>query len=119
MTERIGKLTYRLEFPENMKIHDVISIAHFEPETDLVKNPYYSHRQFPPTVIINDQKKSEIKKLFQKRRIRKSRGWSIQYFARWFGYGPEYDQWIFEHRLNNARNFINDYEQTFGQLVKI
>ena len=55
MVKRIGKLTYRFEFPENMKIHDVIFIAYFEPATDFVQNLYHRYRQFPPVVIINNQ----------------------------------------------------------------
>jgi len=31
ITERIGRLAYRLELPQNWKINDVISIDHLEP----------------------------------------------------------------------------------------
>ena len=63
-----------------------------------------------PEIIVNNHEESEIEKLLQKKRIRRGKGWSVQYLARWFEYRLEYNQWIFEHRLNNARDFINDYE---------
>ena len=50
-----------------MKIRDVIFFAHFEPTTDPRKSPDHRHRAFPPAVIINSQKESEIEKLMQKR----------------------------------------------------
>lgn len=38
--KRIGRLAYQLELPDNIRIHDVISIAHLEPATDSAQNPY-------------------------------------------------------------------------------
>ena len=63
ITKRIGKLTYRLELPKNMKIHDVISITHFEPAIDLAGDPYHRHKIPTPKIIINNHEESEIKKL--------------------------------------------------------
>ena len=63
--ERIGKLAYRLDFPNNMKIHDVISLAHFEPAIKFRYDPYRRYRPFTPAVVIDNQK------------------WSTQYFANW------------------------------------
>ncbi len=40
VTERIGRLAYRLQLPDVMRIHDVISVAHLEPTTDPVDDPY-------------------------------------------------------------------------------
>ena len=119
ITERIGRLAYRLNFPNYTQIHDVISLAHFEPATDFRNDLHRRYRIFPPAVIVDDQKKSEIEKFIQKRRIRRKKRWSIQYLARWLKYGPEWDQWIFEHRLSNAKNLINDYELLCGQTVRV
>ena len=42
-----------------------------------------------------------------------------KYLVRWLGYGPEWDQWILKHRLNNAQDLIDDYEKPFGQTVRV
>ena len=53
--ERIGRLTYRLELPINMKIYNVISIAHLEPATDPAEDPYRRRRPSAPTVIVDGE----------------------------------------------------------------
>lgn len=61
ITERIGKLAYRL------KIHDVISITHFEPTIEPVDDPHQWYKIPAPEIIINNYEKSEIEKLLQKK----------------------------------------------------
>ena len=82
ITKRNGKLTYRLELPKNMKIHDVISVTHFEPAINPTYDPYYRHRIPAFSIVVNDHKNSKIKKLLQKRRIKRNRNWSTQYFVK-------------------------------------
>lgn len=113
--ERIGRLAYRLELPDNMLIHDVISVAHLEPATDPQADPYQRHRIQAPAVVVDGYEEFEIEKLLQKRRIRRGHGWSTQYLVRWAGYGPEFDEWMPERRLANAPELVQDYERLFGQ----
>lgn len=83
LIERIGRLAYRLELPTNMRIHDVVSVAHLEPATDPKLDPYKRNRSPPPSVVtIDGEAEYEIDKLVRKRRIRKGKGWSIQYLIR-------------------------------------
>ena len=89
--ERIGRLAYRLELPDNMRIHDVISVAHLEPTTDPAADPYQRRRSPPPAVVVDGEDEYQVEKLVRKRRIRRGRGWSTQYLIRWRGYGPEHD----------------------------
>lgn len=114
IVERIGRLAYRLELPENMLIHDVISIAYLEPATDPAMDPYQRRRLPAPAVVVDGEEEFEIEKLLQKRRIRRGRGWSTQYLVRWLGYGPEFDQWMPEHRLAHAPDLVQEFERTFG-----
>ena len=93
MVERVGRLAYRLKLPDNMKIHDVISIAHLEPASDPALDPYHRHHSPPPAVIVDGDIEYVIEKLLRKRRVRKGRGWLTQYLIRWKGYGPEYNTW--------------------------
>ena len=73
ITGRIGKLTYRLELPKNMKIHDAISITYFEPAIDFVDDPHHRYKIPASETIINNHKKSVIKKLIPKKIIRRGK----------------------------------------------
>lgn len=95
-----------------MKIHNVISIAYLEPYQDA--DPYRRQPVPPPAVVIDREEEVEIKRLLQKRRIRRGRSWSTQYLVRWLGYGPEHDKWIPVTRLSHARDLIDTYKQLFG-----
>ena len=113
--ERIGKLAYRLDLPGNMKIHNVISIAHLEPATNPTEDPYGRHRQEPPAVVVDGQDEWEIERIIRKRRIRRGRGWSTQYLIQWLGYGPEYNEWKTARDMGNAQELIADFEARENQ----
>ena len=66
----------------NMKIHDVIFIAHLKPIIDSIKDSYRRRRLLIFTVVIDEKKKYEIEKLLKKRIIKREREWFIQYLIR-------------------------------------
>ena len=111
--ERIGRLAYRLELPGNMRIHNVISVAHLEPATDPSEDPYHRHHSPPPAVTIDGEDEYVIDKLVRKRRVRKGRGWSVQYLIRWKGYGPEHDTWQPERDVADTKA-LDEYERLYG-----
>jgi len=112
--ERIGRLAYRLDLPTNMKIHNVISVAHLEPATDPKDDPYRRRPAVP--LIVDGQNEWEIERLIQKRRIRRGRGWSTQFLVRWKNCGPEEDWWMSERELlRNASALVNEYSDNFGE----
>lgn len=115
--ERIGRLAYRIELPGHMKIHDVISVAHLDPADAPSADPFARTQSPPPVVMVDGAEEWEIEKLIAKRRIRKGRGWSTQYLARWLGWGPEYDEWMPMSRLNNAPALIEQYDRTHGEVA--
>ena len=67
VTERIGRLAYRLDLPPAWKIHNVISIAHLEPAStnDLYNRPRPTH---PPSITVDGADNHyEIERLLRKR----------------------------------------------------
>ncbi len=109
--KRIGRLAYQLELPANMRIHDVVSIAHLEPATDPAEDPYQRRRPPAPAEVIDGEDEYEVEKLLRKRRIRRGRGWSTQYLVRWLTYGPESDTWEPDYELlRNAKERVDEYE---------
>jgi len=113
----IGRLAYKLDIPRHWRVHPVFSVAQLEtcPEGDPYDRPRPDH---PVTVLVkgdsNTQKSYEIDRLLNKRAIKKGRGVSTQYLARWKGYGPEFDEWLTVSALENAQDLINDYEASLA-----
>ena len=71
--ERIDRLTYRLELSDNIRIHDVVSVAHLKSVTNSAKDPYRRRRSSSPIIVLNEENEYEIEKLMRKRRIRRER----------------------------------------------
>ena len=124
--ERIGRLAYRIQLPPNMRIHDVVSVAHLEPTTNPASDPY-ERRQVPllPTITDsgderNDDQGRLIERLLRKRSrfIGRSKNKLTEYLVRWAGQGPEHDVWMSTKRLTNeAKYHIDAYEAAQKEAV--
>ena len=75
--EKIERLTYRVKLPVNMKIHNVIFIAHLKSTIDLAENPYRRRRLSTSAIIVDGEKKYKIEKLLRKRIIKREREWFV------------------------------------------
>ena len=71
--ERIERLIYRLKLPINIKIHDVIFIAHLKSIIDPAEDPYRRRYLLILIVIVDGEKEYEIEKLLRKRIIKRDR----------------------------------------------
>jgi len=86
ITERIGRLAYRLETPSHWRIHPVFSIAQLEPAPNPGSDPCNRLRpNHPPQVYVEGDtefwKFYEIKRLLDKRVMRKGLGYSVEYLV--------------------------------------
>ena len=117
--ERIGRLAYRLQLPSNMRVHNVVSVAHLEPTTDPASDPYERRPLHPPTqaIVVDDDK--EIDRLLRKRvrRIGRSKTKLAEYLVRWIGHGPEHDVWMSTKQLTHAKYHIDAYEAAQKEAV--
>lgn len=69
----IDHLAYRLELLNNMRIYDVIFIVYLKFVIDPIENFYKRQRNFSFVVIIDSEKKYQVKRLIRKKRIRRDR----------------------------------------------
>lgn len=65
-----------------MRIHDIIFIAYLKPVINLIENLYKRRYNFSFAIIIDNEKKYQIKRLIQKKRIRRDKEWFTQYLIR-------------------------------------
>ena len=90
--ERVGRLAYRLDVPEDWRVHPVFTVAQLEPapapEADPFNRPRSDH---PDSFFVEGDtetwKSSDIERLLNKRITRKGRGLATEYLVQWKGYG--------------------------------
>lgn len=120
ISEKVGRLAYRLAIPPHWKIHPVFSVAQLEPAPPPSGDPF--HRPFPdqpPSVFVDGDidtvKSFEVERLLNKRTVQRGRGRSTEYLVRWKGYGPEWDRWYNVKDLDNAADLVSDYNAGLQQ----
>ena len=109
--EKISRLAYRLQIPDHWKIHDVFSIAQLKPALALGSDPYNRPVLDEPGPIEAGTNTYEVKRILDKRVIRRGRGFSTQYRIQWKGWGPEHDRWYRVQDLGDCNELIEEYEQ--------
>ena len=120
VTERVGRLAYRLDIPPHWRVYPVFTIAQLEPMPpgeDPFARPRPDH---PPSVFVegdtDEWKSYDVERLLN-RRVKKRRGkYVTEYLLRWKGYGAEYDTWYDVEHLENARELITDYENELRRI---
>ena len=116
--ERIGRLAYRLDIPEDWKIYDVFTITQLEPCPDPSDNPFKRPRPAKPGPVLTDRDDMppewELDRILDKRLVPRGRRVSTEYLLRWQGWGSEWDRWINVKNMN-ADELIAEYEQYITQ----
>jgi hypothetical protein len=101
--ERVGKLAYRLELPESMKIHPVISIAHLEPAPDPEKDPF--KRPFSQKIL----GEPTPERLLRKRQMNRRGGGRVtEYLVRFAERPVEWDRRVLAQKVDQGLR--DDYE---------
>ena len=114
---KIERLTYKLNISEHWKVHPVFSIAQLELCSE--SNPYDRFRpDHPDSVYVESDTDTmqsyELKRLLNKRIIKRKRDHSMKYLVKWKDYGPEFDKWMNIKDLKNAKKLIDEYESTLS-----
>ena len=118
--EKVGRLVYKLDVPQDWRVYLVFLVAHLEPAPALTDNLFYRPRPHkPPAVFVdgdtNTAKSFKVDCLVKKRIVKKGKGRAVEYIVYWTGYGPKWDRWYNIKDLNNAADFVRDYEEALAQ----
>jgi hypothetical protein len=108
VTEVIAGVTYRLDLPDTMAIHNKFHISLLKP---WVPDPYPTGRdkQYHPPAVVPDDNQYTVECLLQGPSYRGG-GKKAWYKVRWEGYGPEHDSWRREDDIHP--DLIKEYNQT-------
>jgi hypothetical protein len=104
--EKVGRLAYRLDLPQESRVYPVISVAHLE-KLPVDHDPFERTHEKPGPVYV-DADEYEIERIIDV----KGSGRAKRYLVRWKGYGEEDDSWLKPADLQNAKEAIADFEET-------
>jgi hypothetical protein len=113
--DKVGCLAYKLDFPDNWRIHPVISVAQLEPAP--ASDPFGRTVDPSPAVEIDGDEEFEIDAILESQ-IR-GRQKKLHYLVRWKGWGPEHDAWIPASDLTHAADLVDEYEHQKHDKLKV
>jgi hypothetical protein len=100
--ERIGSQAYRLALPQKYaRLHDVFPVQFIEE---------YKHRGDEPLMPLpdlDDDDEFEVEEVKDKSVIKGQ----VHYLVKWEGWPTEYNQWIPEEDMENAKGAIRQFEK--------
>ena len=114
--ERIDRLAYKLNLPEDWRIHNVFIIAQLKPCSNPAIDPFNRPRPTNPRPV--NAKRDDLPPEWDVTRILDSRVTArgrTQYLIRWEGYEAQADRWINEEDIF-ADDLIQEYKAHQDQL---
>lgn len=110
VAELVGKNAYRLDLPYAMRrVHNVFHISLLEPcrRRDGVEPPPVQEGD------VEEEAEWEIECIVAHKREHGR----LLYRVRWLGWSPEYDEWMPEERLENAKSLLATYRMNVREHV--
>jgi hypothetical protein len=105
---RIGRHAYELQFPDNWKIHPVVSVAQLEP---FKEDPFNREQPAPGPVTVEGEEEYEVEAIINAEMRGRGRGRRLHYLVRWKGYGPQDDTWVPSEDMEHAKELVQEYER--------
>jgi hypothetical protein len=104
VTERIGKVAYKLDLPPNLKMHNVFHVW------QLLKK--YRHngkvQSSPPPIEINDSLEYEVERVLGHREVKRGKGTKKEFLVKWLGYEHKHNTWEPEKHLTHCEDLLAD-----------
>lgn len=103
IVQKVSSLAYKLELPETMRIHDVVSIVHLEQATP---DPYGRVIPPPPPLVMEGEDLYVVEKIIR----RETRGRETGYVIKWKGYP--------EHTWQSRKILVEDIPDMLAKFEK-
>jgi len=77
--------TYKLELPENLKVHPIFHVSLLKPVARDASRPDREHNSRPPSDLVHNEPEFEVEAMLKSRQLK---GQEREYLVKWKGYHP-------------------------------
>jgi len=107
IVEKKSAVTYRLELPANMRIHDTVHISRLKKYHEQPEDMRRDVHERPPPDIIDGEEEYEVEEILDS----VGTGAKRKYLVKWKGYPESESTWQKRADLANARGILRDFEK--------
>jgi Chromo (CHRromatin Organisation MOdifier) domain len=103
VTEVINPVAYRIQLPDNVRIHDVFHVS--------VLKPYLAQGsvQPPPPVEIEGELEYEVDMILNHRDVSRGKKRLREYLIKWKGYDAIHNSWEPDSNMSNCKETVQEY----------
>jgi hypothetical protein len=98
--------TYKLELPENLKVHPIFHVSLLKPVARDASRPDQEHKSRPPPDLVHNEPEFEVEAVLKSKQVR---GQEREYLVKWKGYHPIDASWVNEFDMEHAQEAIEEF----------
>jgi len=98
--------TYKLELPENLRVHTTFHVSFLKSVSRDVSRPNQEYNSRPPPDLVHNEPEFEVEVVLKSKQLRR-REW--EYLVKWKGYHPIEASWVNESDMEHAQEAIEEF----------
>jgi len=98
--------TYKLELPENFRVHPTFHVSFLKPVARDASRPNREQNSRPPPNLVHNEPEFKVEAVLK---LRQLRGHEWEYLVKWKGYHPIEASWVNESDMEHAQEAIEEF----------
>jgi len=97
---------YKLELPENLRVHPTFHVSLLKPIAHDASKPNWEHNSRPPPDLVHNEPEFQVEAVLKSRQLK---GQKREYLIKWKGYHPIEASWVNESNMEHAQEAIEEF----------
>jgi hypothetical protein len=106
MLEKKPSDAYKLELPENLRVHPTFHVSFFKSVSRDASRPNREYNSRPPPDLVHNEPEFKVEAVLKSRQLR---GREREYLVKWKGYHPIEASWVNESDMEHAQEAIEEF----------
>jgi hypothetical protein len=106
MLEKKLSNTYKLELPENLRVHPTFHVSLLKLVSRDASRPNREHHSRPPSDLVHNKPVVEVEAVLKSRQLRRR---EREYLVKWKGYHHIEASWVNESDMEHAQEAIAEF----------